>query len=107
MPASTAVRTARAVSRSCSTAAACAPIAGIRRVLAKPGIGALARIATSMFRGIAVRARERVGPRAQEEGEPQPPHEQHGPDHALRLPALWGCRDPRGEAKRPREALQP
>src|SRR5689334_12283955 len=45
MPAASAVATVRSVKRSCRTAAACAPIVGISRVLAKPGIGAVARIA--------------------------------------------------------------
>src|SRR6187397_1354934 len=44
MPAASAVATVRSVNLSCRTAAACAPIAGMSRVLAKPGIGALARI---------------------------------------------------------------
>ena len=43
--AASAVGTARSVSRSCSTAAACAPIDGISRVLAEPGIGAFAMMA--------------------------------------------------------------
>ena len=44
MPAASAVATVRSVNLSCRTAAACAPIAGMSRVLAKPGIGAFARI---------------------------------------------------------------
>src|SRR6185295_10847248 len=57
-----AVATARSVNRSCRTAAACAPMAGMRRVLAKPGIGAFARIAIDtrlLFGGdIAIALRE-------------------------------------------------
>src|SRR5262245_57326860 len=44
-PAESAVATARSVRRSCRTAAAWAPIVGMSRVLAKPGIGAFAMIA--------------------------------------------------------------
>jgi len=83
-------RDARSVSRSCSTAAAGAPIVGIRRVLASPGIGAFARIAMEtgllLGGGIAVASRElrRIG--AKEIRQTQSPHQKHGTHRAMFFP---------------------
>jgi hypothetical protein len=56
----------RSVNLSCSTAAACAPIAGMSRALAKPGIGAFAKIEIEtglVFGGdIALRESPRILP---------------------------------------------
>src|SRR5262245_65950060 len=86
-----AVATARSVRRSCSTAAACAPIAGIRRVLASPGIGAFARIAMEtrllLGGGIAVLSGKPRGVGAEEVGQPQPPHQQDRAECPVCLPA--------------------
>src|SRR5262245_2547356 len=86
-----AVATARSVRRSCNTAAACAPIAGIRRVLASPGIGAFARTAIEtklLFGGgMAVLSRKPRGVGAEEVGQPQPPHQQDRAECPVCLPA--------------------
>src|SRR5664280_88335 len=78
--AASAVATVRSVNRSCNTAAAWAPIDGIRRVFVRPGIGAFARMATAteLALGIAVGSRQlrRIG--AEEKAQAQPPHQQHG-----------------------------
>ena len=66
MPAASAVATACSVNLSCRTAAACAPIAGMSWVLAKPGIGAFAMIEIetgAMFGGdIALRESPQILP---------------------------------------------
>src|SRR4030095_2883273 len=78
-----AVATARSVRRSCNTAAAWAPMVGIRRVLTSAGIGAFARTAIEaklLFGGgIAVLSRKPRGVGAEEGGQPQAPHPQDRP----------------------------
>src|SRR6185437_744571 len=99
-----AVATVCSVSRSCKTAAACAPIAGISRVLAKPTTGALAKIA--MLTVIAVGAGEprRIG--AEEIAQAQLPHQQDGPPQAVLAPASVRRDDARRQAQRPACALE-
>src|SRR5712671_4783950 len=96
MAAAQAVSVARAMKRACRAAAPSGPSAAASRVLAKPGSGALARIATATAsrpaRAMAVSRRELVGRGAEKETEPQAPHRQHGPHHAVLLPA-----PPRGQ----------
>src|SRR5262245_26144288 len=108
--AASAVATARSVRRSCSTAAACAPIVGMSRVLASPGIGAFARIAMAtelLLRGgitILSRKLRRVG--AEEIGQPQPPHQDYRSQRAVFLPpAGRGC-NARAKTKRAGDAFK-
>src|SRR5689334_19278477 len=81
----------RSVSRSCRTAAACAPIVGMSRVLAWPGIGAFARIAIEtgllVDRGVAIALRKLGWIRAGEIGKPQPPHQKNSASDAVLPPA--------------------
>src|SRR5207249_4797656 len=101
--AASAVITARSVRRSCSTAAACAPIVGMRRVLANPGIGAFARIAMEtrllLGEGIAIMSCKlrRVG--AKEVCQPQTPHQEHRAQYAVVYPAARRRRDTFAQAK--------
>ncbi len=105
MSAASEVAMARSVSRSWSTAAACAPIVGIRRVLTAPGIGAFARIAieTGLSVGIAVLAREprRIG--TEEISQAQSPHQKNRTQDALFSPAARRRRDASAEACRAAE----
>src|SRR6266496_2020536 len=70
-----AVASVRAISRACNSAAPSRPSAGMSRVFARPGSGALARIATATgsMVDISVASGERRGIRAQEECHAQPP----------------------------------
>src|SRR5262249_12343762 len=83
-----------------------APSAGMRRVLAKPGMGALASTATATGSFIAVSLRElfRIG--TEEIGEPQPPHQDHCAQHAILLPAPTGGGAAVVQAQRPAHALE-
>src|SRR5262245_54353230 len=77
--------------RAWRSAAPSAPSTGARRVLARPGTGALARIAIATASGlpgdIVVRSREPGGVCPEEIGEPQPPHEENRFHHAVLFPA--------------------
>src|SRR5687768_4463986 len=75
-----AVSMARAISDCWNAAAPSAPSTGIKRVLAKPGIGALARIAiaTGSVADIAVELCQFVRVGAEVVGESQPPHQHDG-----------------------------
>src|SRR5262249_20117503 len=102
--------TARSVRRSCSTAAACAPIAGIRRVLASPGVGAFARIAMEtgllLGGGIAIFSRKLRWGGGGEGGQPPPPHQEYRAQCSLFLPATGrGC-SACVEAKRTADTLE-
>src|SRR4029079_16329198 len=78
MPAAGAIATVRSVNLSCSTAAACAPIAGMSRALAKPGMGAFARIEIEtglvFSGGIALRDSPRIS--AEEIRQTERPHQE-------------------------------
>src|SRR4029078_6455140 len=78
MPAASAIATVRSVNLSCSTAAACAPIAGMSRALAKPGMGAFARIEIEtglvFSGGIALRDSPRIS--AEEIRQTERPHQE-------------------------------
>src|SRR5215471_16264884 len=106
MTATHAVATARSTRRACNEAAPSAPSAGMRRVLAKPGSGALASTATATGSFIAVLLRElfRIG--TEEIGEPQPPHQDHCLEHAILFPAPTGGGDAFAQAQRPTHALE-
>src|SRR5712692_6404245 len=106
IPAAAAVAAARSINRCCSAAAPSAPSAGIIRVLAKPATGALASTATATGSVIAVLPRQLLRIGAEEVGEPQAPHQHHGPQHAMLLPAPPGGDDALGEAQRPAHALE-
>src|SRR6266852_1521444 len=106
IPAAAAVAAARSINRCCSRAAPSAPSAGISRVLAKPATGALASTATATGSVIAVLPRQLLRIGAEEVGEPQAPHQHHGPQHAMLLPAPPGGDDALGEAQRPAHALE-
>src|SRR5262245_50401963 len=106
MTAAHAVATARATSRACNEAAPSAPSAGMSRVLAKPGSGALAStaIATGSFIAVLLRELFRIG--AKEIGEPQPPHQDHCVDYPILFPAPTGGDDALAQAQRPAHALE-
>src|SRR5207248_550627 len=105
-----AVATVRSISRACRLAAPSAPSAGMSRVLANPGIGALARIemfvVSAIARYITIAAGEhgRFGP--EEIGKPQPPHQEHRADDAVPLPAPSRGGDRSGEAERAAEPFE-
>src|SRR5215469_5372199 len=82
-----AVATARSTRRACNEAAPSAPSAGMSRVLAKPGSGALASTAIATGSFIAVLLRELFWIGAEEIGEPQPPHQDHRVDYPSLFPA--------------------
>src|SRR5262245_58918288 len=109
-PAARAVATARSIRRSCSTAAACAPIVEMSRVLASPGIGAFARIAMAaellLDGGITIMSRKsrRVG--AEEIGQPQTPHQEYRSQRAVFLPPAGRGRHPCAKAKRTADAFE-
>src|SRR5262249_22840129 len=105
MTAAHAVATARSTRRACNKAAPAAPSAGMRRVLAKPGSGALASTATATGSFIAISLRElfRIG--TEEIGEPQPPHQDHRVEHAMLFPAPSGGGDALAQAHRLADAL--
>src|SRR5262245_42852848 len=91
-----AVATARSVRRSCSTAAACAPIVGIRRVLTNPGTGALARMAMEtellLGGGIAVLPCQARGVGTEEVSQSQTPHQKDRAQRSIFLPTPGrGC----------------
>src|SRR2546430_13938987 len=100
MTAAHAVATARATSRACNEAAPSAPSAGMSRVLAKPGSGALASTAIATGSFIAVLLRKLFGIGAAEIGEPQPPHQDHCVEHAVLFPAPTGGGDAVAQAQR-------
>src|SRR5262245_8693512 len=107
MRAAHAVATACSMSRACSEAAPSAPSAGMSRVLAKPGSGALASTATATGSFITVLPCEffRIG--TKEIGKPQAPHQNDCAEHSLLLPApARGC-DALAQAQRPAHALKP
>src|SRR6516165_4172973 len=106
MRAEHAVATARSTRRACNEAAPSAPSAGMSRVLAKPGSGALAStaIATGSFIAVLLRELFRIG--AEEIGEPQPPHQDHCVDYAILFPAPTGGGDAFAQAQRPAYALE-
>src|SRR5205807_3453164 len=107
-PALHAVATACSISRDANAAAPSAPSAGMRRVFANPGIGALASTATATDSlAIAVSPRQQRGVGAQEIGQPQAPHQQDGPQHAVLFPAPARGGDAFGEAERRADALEP
>src|SRR5262245_20858595 len=101
-----AVAAARAINRACRTAAPLAPRTETRRVFAKPGSGAFASTATATASLIAVLPcqRSRIG--AEEVGQAQAPHQKHGPDHAIGLPAPARCDDAFAQAQGPARALE-
>src|SRR5262245_16516084 len=101
-----AVATARSTRRACNKAAPSGPSAGISRVLAKPGSGALAStaIATGSFIAVSLRELFRIG--TEEIGEPQPPHQDHCVDHPILFPAPTGGDDAFAQAQRPAHALE-
>src|SRR5579885_3084474 len=103
--AATAVATVRSVSLSCSTAAAWAPLAGMSRVLAKPGIGAFARMAMSGVIAIGAGEPRRVG--AEEIAQAQLPHQPDRAPHAVPPPAAARCGDARRQAGGAAEPLEP
>src|SRR5262245_33738642 len=105
MTAAHAVATARSTRRACNEAAPSTPSAGMRRVLAKPGSGALASTATATGSFITVLLRElfRIG--TEEIGEPQPPHQDHCLEHAILFPAPTRGGDALAQAQRPAHAL--
>src|SRR6267378_2664133 len=100
MAAAHTVATARSVNRACNSAAPSAPSTGMSRVLAKPLSGALASTATATRSFIAVLPRQLVRVGAEEVGEPQPPHQDHGGEHAILLPAAAGGDHALGNAER-------
>src|SRR5215208_1211431 len=106
MAAAHAVSTARSTRRPCNIAAPHAPSTGMSRVLAKPGIGALASTATVTGSFIAVTSRQLFRISAEEIGEPQPPHQHHGVEHAALLPAPAGGDDAFAQAQRPARAFE-
>ena len=73
-----AVLAARSISRACNEAAPVAPSVGMSRVLAKPGIGALASTAMATGSVITVSLGEPFWIGAEEIGNPQAPHEENG-----------------------------
>src|SRR6185312_17017014 len=91
--------------RAWSRAAPFLPSSGTRRVLTRPGTGARAKTtsAGSAFFGVA--SGKLVGRGAQPVGEPQPPHEDQGAQHATPLPAPARSARARGEAGGRRAAL--
>src|SRR5262249_23082228 len=95
------------ISRSCNRAAPSAPSTGMSRVLAKPAIGALASTATATGSFITVLPRQFAWVGAEGVSEPQPPHQDHGVDDAVLLPAPAGGDDALGEAQRRADALEP
>src|SRR5262249_52746900 len=97
---------ARSINRSCSEAAPSVPSAGISRVFAKPATGALASTATATGSFIAVLPRQLLRVGAEEIGKPQAPHQHHGAQHAVRLPAPPGGDDALSEAQWPAHALE-
>src|SRR5215470_190798 len=105
-PASQAVATARSIKRACSAAAPAAPSTGTSLVLAKPASGALASTAIATGSLITVLLRELLRVGAEEIGEPQPPHQQDGREHAVVVPAPARGHDPFGETKRLAHALE-
>src|SRR5229473_4464213 len=94
-----AVVTVCAMKRAWRLAAPSAPSTGASRVLARPGRGALARIAIAtplgLPRDIAVGSRQPGGVRAEKIRQPQPPHEENRSHHAVLFPAA-----PRGDDRR-------
>src|SRR5262245_40986434 len=96
--------------RSCSLAAPSVPSIIARRVLTRPGSGALVRMATPTVSGfardIAVAPRQRGRFCTEEIGEPQPPHQHDRAEHAVLFPAPARGGGPGWYAQRPRDALE-
>src|SRR5216684_497354 len=95
--------------RRCRAAAPAFPRAEISRVLASPGVGALANTITrqavsAALAVIETRKARRGG--AQEKREAQLPHEENGAQHAMPLPAAARCHRLLGKTERPRDALE-
>src|SRR2546429_3088459 len=107
MRAAHAVATACSMSRACSKAARSTPSAGMSRVLAKPGSGALASTATATGSFITVSPREffRIG--TEEIGKPQAPHQNYCVEHPLLVPTPARGDDALTQAQRPAHALEP
>src|SRR5262245_65341913 len=87
-------------------AAPSTPSTETRRVLAKPGSGALASTATATASLIAVLPCQRSWIGAEEVGQAQAPHQKHCPDHAIGLPAAARCDDAFAQAQGPTHALE-
>src|ERR1700719_1079638 len=110
MAADCAVVTTRSMSLACRLAAPPQPSTGASRVLARPGSGALARIAIATGSGlpwnIAIGSRQprRIG--AEKIRESQPPHEQNRSCHAMFFPPPPRGHDRRGDAQRRSDALE-
>src|SRR5215831_18709709 len=90
MRAALAVAIACSTRRACNKAAPSALSAGMSRVLAKPGSGALASTAAATASVIAVLPRELFRICTKKICEPQPPHQDHCGGHAVLLPAPSG-----------------
>src|SRR5260370_32275636 len=106
MAAAQAAATARSINRACNSAAPSAPSTGMSRVLAKPAIGALASTATATRSFIAVLPRQLLGIGAEEVGKAQPPHQHHGGQNAVLLPAPSRGDGALGDAQRAAHALE-
>src|SRR5262245_49781969 len=107
MRAAHAVATACSTKRACNKAAPSAPSAGMSRVLAKPGSGALASTAMATGSFIAVLPRELLRIHAEKIGEPKSPHQNDRREHAVLLPAAAGGGDALAQAQRPAHTLEP
>src|SRR6266853_5272763 len=107
--ASVATRRLCTTSRRCSAAAPAAPSAGISRVLAFPGVGALANTITGQTLSAAlavIEAGQLRGSRTEEKREAQPPHQQHGAQDPAALPAPARRHRLVDQTQRPRHALE-
>src|SRR5262249_53302225 len=105
-----AVVTTRAMSRAGRRAAPSAPNTGTSRVLARPGSGALARIAMATGSGlpgnITIRSRQSSRICAEKIRQSQPPHEHDSSYHAMLFPPPPRGHDRRGDTKRRPGALE-
>src|ERR1700719_5162094 len=110
MAADCAVVTTRSMSLACRLAAPSAPSTGTSRVLARPGCGALARIATATGSGlpwnISIGSRQPRRICADKIRESQPPHEQNSSCHAMLFPPPPRGHDRCGDAQRWSDPLE-
>src|SRR5262249_22386683 len=107
MRAALAVAIACSTKRACNKAAPSAPSAGMSRVLAKPGSGALASTATATASVIPVSPCELFRICTEKICEPQPPHQDHCVEHAVLLPAPAGGGHALPQAQRFTDTLEP
>src|SRR5512134_856716 len=90
MRAAKAVLSARSTICAYNRAAPCSPSSGARRVFTRPGTGARAKTISAASGSARVAPRKLIGLRTEEKSEAQAPHQDHGSQDPVPLPAPAG-----------------